>query len=305
VRIQLEDALDPAIEARDTTHLGDTLVRFRLVRPLDLAPGLEFVRDGRRDVDALFPSAPNRPAVQQLLDRARAAVAEGWKAQQGSALLRQAGARSERDYLAFCEDHFCRPSWLYTNGSGLVSLVERGPALEALPHGSLKDYRRFNGDYECGRPFPAAWLGARFGSRDAAETWIAARLAQLPTRSLTLVRGEERRTAFLQSAGERPGDRGYPVETYLLHGAGDVTRVRIEPGRSADVLRGLAPDGFRARCCATCAHFSFSGMSWDMSNGTAGHCAKRASDPVADQPGGGLTGTFDVCEQHALAAVLP
>jgi hypothetical protein len=299
MRIELEDALDPDVPVRDVHHLGDTVVRFRLAQPLPLSPYQQFLLDGRSDVAALVPSAPNRAAVEQLLDGARTALTEGFQAQRGSALVRRAGVTGAIDFLRFCIDHFCRPTCLYTNASAVVSVFERGGILEAIPHPSLKEYLRFGSEYGRPRP-PATWMGDSFASLQAAETWIVARLAQLPTRSISLTKGSERRTLFLQSAGERPGERRYPIETFLLHGAGEVRKVRVLPGRSCEFLNGIEADGFRARCCATCVHFSFSGMSWDMSNGTAGHCARRSSDPGGDPPGHGLTGTFDVCEQHEL-----
>ena len=299
LRIELEDALDPDIPVRDVHHLSDTVVRFRLAHPRPLSSYQQFLLDGRTDIEGLAPGAPNREAVKQLLDRARAALTEGWESQRGSTLLRRAGLASEIDFLRFCLDHFCRPSYLYTNASAVVSVFERGGMLEAIPHPSLKEYLHFGDEYGQPRP-PATWLGDRFASLQAAETWIVPRLAQLPTRSLSLMKGSERRTIFLQSAGERPGEQRYLIETFLLHGAGEVRRVRVLPGRSCEFLNGIEADGFRARCCATCVHFSFSGMSWDMSNGKAGYCAKRSADPGGDQPGHGLTGTFDVCEQHEL-----
>ena len=300
VRIELADALGPDVAVRDVHHLSDAVVRFRFAQPRPVSSYQEFLLEGRTDVAALAPDAPNRAAVEELLDRARRALAEGWEAQRGSPLVRRAGVASTADFLRFCVDHFCQPNWLYTNASAVVSVFERRGTIEAIPHPSLKQYLRFGNQYEPPRP-PAAWRGERFASLETAETWIVPRLAQLPTRSLSLQRGDERRTVFLQSAGERPGERGYPIETYLLHGAGPVRRVRLPPGQSSEFLNGIDIDGFRARCCATCAHFSFSGMSWDMSNGTAGYCAKRSSDPEGDPPGHGLTGTFDLCEQHEFA----
>jgi hypothetical protein len=298
MRIELADALAADVPATDIHPLGDTVVRFRLARPRPLSPYQQFLLDGGTDVATLHPDAPNRAAVQQLLDLARAGLAEAWTAQRGSFLVRGAGVTDEIGFLRFCVDHFCRPTWLYTNASAVVSVFERAGILEALPHPSLKRYLGFGGEYGP-PPIPATVLGDRFASRDAAETWIVPRLAQLPTRTIPLLKGDERRTLFLCAAGERPGERGYPIETFLLHGAGGVRRVRVQPGQSCAFLNGLEVDGFRARCCATCVHFSASGMSWDMSNGTAGYCAQRSSDP-AGRPPAGLTGTFDVCEQHAL-----
>lgn len=63
-------------------------------------------------------------------------------------------------------------------------------------------------------------------------------------------------------------------------------------------LNRLDLDGFRPRCCATCALFRFSGMSRDMSGGATGYCDRRREDPRAMLPDDALVSVFDSCALH-------
>lgn len=42
----------------------------------------------------------------------------------------------------------------------------------------------------------------------------------------------------------------------------------------------LAPRGIVPHICGTCAYFTFSGMSWDMSGGWVGYCHHNKVDPL-------------------------
>ena len=302
MRIEVEDIFDERVAIREAEHLGDSLLRLRLARPLKVSPNHRYLLEGGRDLSTLFPEAPNREAVAYNLQQVQRALAEAFAAQRGAALLRQAGVVAERDFLRFNVDHFSEPHSLYTNAQDVVSVVERhGRAFEVIPHAfpfsSLRGYLEFGSEFGPGK-LADARMGARFATLAAAETWIGRLLDRVRVTPLSLTKGDERRTVFLQEAGSRRGARGYPIQTFLLHHRGGVRKATVHPDESYRFLNQLDLEGFRARSCATCVFFRFSGMSRDMSNGETGHCGKRAEDPEADLPGAGLTGVFETCEQH-------
>jgi len=45
----------------------------------------------------------------------------------------------------------------------------------------------------------------------------------------------------------------------------------------------LQPRGVRLRCCGTCAYFSFSGMSKQMSGGRMGYCLRHTTGPLTPE----------------------
>jgi hypothetical protein len=304
MRIEIEDIFSEDVPVIDVQHLGDSLLRLRPARPLKVSPYHRYLLEGGTDPSRLSPEAPNRAAVESNLELARRGLAEAFAGQRGATVLQRAGVETERDLLRLNVAHFSEPHWLYTNAQDVVSVVERaGPVFEVIAHAypfsSLHGYLQFGSEYGPWRLVDAR-QGARFASLSAAETWIGVTLARVRVSPLSMAMGGERRTVFLQGAGARRGDRGYPIQTFLLHHPGGVRRERVKPGESYRFLNELDLDGFRARTCATCRHFAFSGMSWDMSNGEAGYCEKRERDREARQPHDSMTGVFDACEQQEM-----
>jgi hypothetical protein len=304
-RIEVEDVFDEDIPITEGEHLGACLLRVRLTRPLPVSPYHRYLLEGGTDVATLLPGAKNREAVAYNLDGVRQRLREAFARQGRARLLREAGLEGETGLLRLSVQHCSEPAWLYTNGQGAVSVIERGGVFEAVPHvfplSSLKRYLEFGSEYSVDVAVPVSF-GARFPSLPAAETWIAATLGRIQLSPLSLVKGRRQRLAFLQEAGQRRGARGYPVVTYLLHDRGEVHKERVPPGESARFLNRLDRDGFRARTCATCVHFSFSRMSADMSNGLSGYCGKRAVDPSTEAGMDGLTGVFESCLQHEIVS---
>jgi serine/threonine protein kinase len=128
--------------------------------------------------------------------------------------------------------------------------------------------------------------GARFASLLAAETWIGQRLSKLEMRTLSVARASERRMVFLQPVGS---------ETFILHSWTEPRRERVPSENLHSFLNLLNVDGFKARSCATCSYFSFSGMSRDMSAGTKGYCGQRLKDAEAALPEQAVVSIFDLC----------
>ena len=296
MRIELEDILDDPGAARDVAHLGDALIRFRFAAPRPPSPYHRYLLHNGRDPATILPSAPNRGAVAHNLEQIRTALRDAFASQRTRPLLSRAGVASPADYLRFCVDHFCEPRWLYVNGQAAVSVVDRRGVFEAIVHRSLDDYLGFASSYG---PWPAldGMRGARFSQFAAAEAWIGQQLSHVRIEPLSLRRGGERRTAFLQAAGRRASPGGV-VRTFLLHFADRTRREQVIPEGSYAFLNGIDLDGFRAASCATCSRFSFSGMSRDMSAGTRGYCGLRSDDPEAQVPEHALVSVFDACGQH-------
>lgn len=311
--IDLNDVLE--VPVRDVHALGEHLVRFRFATPRPVSPYHQLLLEGGRDTRGLFPGAPNREGIQYNFDNIRAQLARVFEANRDCEPFAAMEIDSLEAFARLNVEHFCQPQFAYTNGQALVSVTSKevpdGWIFLVAQHPSISDYLSFSSDYGPYLMLNPENLGL-FASLEAAEVRLHRELSQLEVRSVTLMRGEERRGLLLQPCGSRYDKaKGRRVETFLLSHAGGVQKVRSEDEPYA-FLNALELDGFRVRTCATCAHFRFSGMSRDMSGGSKGYCEPRreAAERRARERGERLRGmdtnprletvvsVFDVCDAH-------
>jgi hypothetical protein len=308
VEIHLEDVVGEQATA-DVTYLGEHLVRFRFPRDRGPSASHRLLLEGGGDASCILPDAPNRAAVEHNLAQLRQELAQVFERDRSCRLLRAAGVDSAASFLRLNVEHFCRPTWLYTNGQSLVSLVAAGRhAFDAVPHPDVARYLAFVSDWG-GWPVLSARGGRRLASLAAAEIWVGERLSELKMRPVPLARGRETRTLLLQPAGEVPSGHGR-VSTFIAHHGPGPQRLRVGAGELEGFLVAFDADGFRPRVCATCTRYQPSGMSRDMSGGTAGYCEAREQEaresglPQAgletDPPFHALVSILDSCADHDL-----
>lgn len=306
-RIEIDDVLDEGVQATDVSHLREALIRFKLASPRTPSSYFRAFLDGGDDISGILPEARNREAVRYNFGQLGAALAAVFEAHRDDPLFQSAAVATVQDFARLLVDHHCSPQWLYTNGQMLVSVVVRGEhAVDALSHRDVDMYLRFVSEYW--RPADAV-VGRSFASLGAAETWAGHLLSRVEVELLPLASGADGRTVLLQPAGTRRLISGERVRTVLVHHGRGVFRARIGPGEPYEFLNQFEVDGFRPRTCATCEQFRFSGMSRDMSGGSAGYCGNRYNQ--AQKSGKPMRGTdtvppfktvvnvFDACEEHA------
>jgi hypothetical protein len=312
MRIEIEDIVARSV---DVVHLTDYLIRFRYASPLASPPYHRALLEDR-GADDIFPGAPNRDGIREQLERERTRFVAGFDArlddcdhrlppdQAATArrardtILARACVHEWRSLVRLNIEHYCRPDFLYTNGQALVTVVRRPhDLLEAVLHTDGQEALEFANEHG---PWPLLdlnWL-AQFVNLSALETQVRRHLAKLECSTLSLARGDERRTLLLQRAGTVRRD-GRRFTTWLARLDGGESRLRQdrhEPART--FLRRIEFDGFRVRACATCRHGARSGMS----NGTVAYCMLRHNATFDNQ---GLTmervSDWDICDEHAFA----
>ena len=276
MQIRLEDSVEfPAIDVR---YFNDQLIRFRLESPRALSDNHRFFLGEISSTDKLFPEASNRKAVEYNLASFAKALDAGLVRMRERQFGEGTAIRSRRDLMAFNIDHFCRPTYLYTNGQAIVSLVRRNQdRFELAYHPSLPTFCRFGKDYDFGLIEPDNVQIAT--SFDEAERVAQERVFTVATYTLRVQAGPELGELVLQPAGSRRDTYGYPLETLIATFRGDSFRVQMggppygdnEPYR---VLNELRPAGFVLVVCATCEHFCFSRLARDWSAGGGGYCAR-------------------------------
>jgi len=168
--------------------------------------------------------------------------------------------------------HLLEPLAVYTNGMRALTLVCIGPSRYELAElAPLRELIHACSDFADHRPLRPHQCVV-FASIDAAESEAFAELRGLDWSEIALA---DRRSgeaiagsAWLHVLG---ADRTWQLRY------GDVVRTH-HLGRNGDprrLLRELGGEETCVRCCGSCAHFAFSGMSYDMSDGEAGYCERR------------------------------
>ena len=276
MQIRLEDAVP--FPTKDVRYLNDQLIRFQLECPRQPSAYQRFFMGECSSADEVFPEAPNREAVEynlgslaKQLDAALALMRER-PYREGCAVM------SRQGLLSFNLDHFCRPTYLYTNGQAIVSLVQRNPArFEVVYHPSLPHFNEFDSEYGGLPGLISAEHVLIARSFEGAEQIAKKRLSIVKTWTLRLRKGVELDELVLQPAGSSTVTHGYPLQTLIASFRADRFRVQMggppcgahEPYR---VLNELRPEGFIIEACATCLYFRFSGLTRDWSAGSAGYC---------------------------------
>lgn len=281
LQIRVEDSVE--FPASDVQYLNDHLLRFRLVSTRDASTYHRFFLGEYSSADKLFPGAPDRKAVEYNLASLAKALDAGLARMRERPFVEGTAIRSRQDLMTFNVDHFCRPTYLYTNGQANVSLVKRNQdRFELAYHPSLRDFWTFGSDYEIGILIePDNVQVAR--SFEGAERLAQERLFKVATYTLRVQTGTELDQLVLQPAGSRGDTHGYPLETLIAAFRGDGFRVQMggppcgdnEPYR---VLNEFRPAGFALVVCATCEHFRFTGMTRDMSGGNRGYCTSPSKE---------------------------
>jgi hypothetical protein len=286
LQVRLKDAVP--FPTKDVLYLNDQLIRFQLGCPRQPSKYQRFFMGEYSSPDEVFPEAPNRKAVEhnlaslaKTLDAALALTRE-WPFDEGGCVM------SRQDLLSFNIDHFCRPTYLYTNGQAIVSLVQRNPArFEVVYHPSLRYFNEFDSEFGglLGDLISAEHVAFASSYGDA-EQVAQERLSTVKTWKLRLRKGVELDELVLQPAGSRTVAHGYALETLIASFRADRFRVQMggppcgahEPYR---VLNELRPEGFIIEACATFRYFRFTGMSRDMSAGSAGYCTHPSQNNTA------------------------
>lgn len=288
MQIRLEDSVK--FPATDVRYFNDQLVRFRLESPRKPSTYHRFFLGEYSSADKVFPEARNRKAVEYNLASFARALDAGLVRMRERHFVEGTDIISRRDLMSFNIDHFCRPTYLYTNGQAIVSLVTRNQdRFELAYHPSVPAFCRFGNDYEIDTLIEPDNVQIAT-SLDDAERAAQERLFTVETYRLRVQRGPEVDELVLQPAGSRPGTHGYPLETLIGTFRGDSFRVQMggppfgdnEPYR---VLNEFRPAGFVVVVCATCEHFCFSRMARDWSAGSGGYCdrSKKTQLDLSDQ----------------------
>ncbi len=278
MQIRLEDAVP--FQAENVIYLNDQLIRFQLECPRRPSAYQRFFMGEYFSAHEVFPEAPNRKAIEYNL-ASLAKTLDASLATLRDVFLDAGGAlMSRRDLLSFYIDHFCRPTFLYTNGQAIVSVVQRNPArCEVVYHPSLRYFNEFDSDYG-GIADPISVENLLFASSlEDAERVARERLGHPETWVLRLRKGAELSELRFQPAGSTKGPQGYPLETLIASFRAHTFLVEMggppwgahEPYR---VLNELRPEGFVIEVCATCLYFRFSTMARDFSSGSSGYCTQ-------------------------------
>ena len=263
-QLKIEDCV--SYEVNGVLHLTEYLIRFQLVRPRKISEYVEFVLDGRSDVDELFPEAPNREAVLYNVNAVKKNLENIFFRIKKSWFARTYNIQSAGDFLKFSVDHTSHPTYIFTNGQRFISLVIRNERFEIVQQ-SMRLSMPEQEVHELIDPD----LAKSFSSYSAAETAIRKYLSELQFVSVLIGDGSHQETMLLQAAGT-----AHSVETYLVWVRGECYRLQVNRHLDAYTLvNSFRPNGFRIESCGTCKHFRMSGMSGGMSNGSAGYCTKR------------------------------
>ena len=275
MQIRLADAVSLPTQAVE--YLSDHIIRFQLECWRQPSAYQRFFLDDHSSPDEFLPTAPNRAGVQHNLTALAARLDMALPQMRDRPFGERSAILSRSDFLMLQIDHFCRPTYLYTNGQALVSLVQRrGTTFEVGYHRSLAAFLDF-----CSESSAHAFLEAEdlqiAGSLEDAEKAARARLSTVQTWTLNLRRGIEIEQLVMQPAGSRRDDQGYREETLLADLQESQFRVTMGGGPCGKhepyrVLNQLRPNGFVIEACATCVYFRFSGMTRDMSAGSVGYC---------------------------------
>ena len=273
MRIRLEDAI--AFPAKDVVFINDQLIRFKLAISRQSSAYQKFLLGEYSSPNQIFPSAPNREGVEYNLASITKELDVGFAGMRDKPLGASGILRSRRDFLLFNIDHFCHPTYVYTNGQAIVSVVRRDDRrFEIVHHRSLSDFNGFDSEYDQPDFISADKVTIAASFRDA--EWDARqKLSTVKTREFRMRKGGELDHLILQSTGSRTDKSGYPIEVYIGRFRGQEFRVEMGGGEEHEpyrTLNELHRDGFVVEACATCKYFQFSGMSRDMSSGSRGYC---------------------------------
>ena len=275
MQIRLEDSFE--FPTRDVRYLNDHLLRFRLERPREPSAYHRFFLGEYSSADELFPEAPNQKAVEYNLASFAKELDAGLVRTRDCHFVEGTAIRSRRDLMAFNVDHYCNPTYLYTNGQAIISLVMRNQdRFELAYHPRLPAFCRFNSDYGVGILIVPDNVRSAT-SFDDAERMAQEVLSRVATYTLRVQKGLELGELMLQPAGSGRDTHGDHLETLIATFRGDSFRLQMGGPRWGDnepyrVLNEFRPAGFVLVVCATCEHFRFSGMARDMSSGSAGYC---------------------------------
>jgi hypothetical protein len=295
MKLDFEDCCQ--IPSSDVVHLSDHLIRFRFQRPRDLSQNLRFLVEGEGSIEKLFPDAANRAAVEHNVRAFQKALDASFERERAN--LRSLQVLSARDYAEFNVQHHCRPSLIYTNGQAAATVVERpASGFEVALHAVLRKFLAFCNEYE----FPDFIRGnqvRRFGTLVEVELWVREFLSNIEVSMVPMFKGDSSASLVLRRVGERRGEHGYPETIYSVIFSGERSTVRVGGAHEAyRVLNEIELDGFRVKACATCRNFRFSGMSRDMSRGSAGYCTFHTGiDPrtnFKDLP----VSVYSLCSNH-------
>jgi hypothetical protein len=122
----LEDAVP--FPAKDVRYLNDQLIRFQLDCACQPSAYQWFFMGEYSSADEVFPEAPNRKAVEHNLTSLAKELDALLGLTRERPFRKGCAVMSRRDLLSLNLDHFCRPTYLDTNGKAVVSLVQRNPA---------------------------------------------------------------------------------------------------------------------------------------------------------------------------------
>ena len=329
----------------DTCWLSDSVVRLRFA-PGRVAPAyLDALLHGR-SAPEVMPNAPNRDGIAQMLADVQRRFEIALRVWHGEAPETPgSGAHLHRDPLTRLRRwlgaaraakpaapapappevhparrmtgvealihrtlaHMVDPHAIFANGSRTMTLVElEDGRFELAQHGDLRELIDYCSPYSACLPLrheQCSW----YSDADAAETAAYAQLRVIPWTELALADPRSGApiggSAWLQSQSR---DRRWCIRSV----AGE-TEVHVGwEGEPRDALRALDLGGSVVRCCASCAHLRFSGMSHQMSNGTTGYCDRRmraaqargdASSPLNERYGSGrVVGVLDLCSAWCL-----
>ena len=143
MQIRLEDAVP--FPGKDVRYLNDQLIRFQLGCPRQPSAYQRFFLGEYSSADEVFPEAPNREAVEHNLASLAKELDAVLALTRERSLREGCAVMSRHDLLSFNRDHFCRPTYLYTNGQAIVSLVQRNPSrFEVVYHPSLQNFNNFD-----------------------------------------------------------------------------------------------------------------------------------------------------------------
>lgn len=269
MRIEPEDIHESAF--RDPRWLSDSVLCLRLADAGRTPPPyLAALLEGR-NAASVMPDAPNRAGIAWQLDEIR-------KRFETALTQWQAGPEPAREVCDVAGlvrrtlAHTVDPPAIYSNGQQVLTLVElRSGRYELAAHASPRELVGYCADYSACTPLEPGQCGW-FASMEAAETHAFAVLRNIVQNEFALA--DARTGAALEgSVWLQKLDSG---RCWLLRHGDVVRRFRIGArGEPREVLRRLDIGGACVRCCATCAHFRFSGMSHDMSGGHAGYCGQR------------------------------
>lgn len=265
---------------------------------------------GEAGLNDIAPEAPNKDAVRcnynvalsSARDTYEKGVAEITKLNRGGNWLEELGIKSFPDYVRLNIAFFENPVFLYFAGYKLLSAVGIGGELLVGQFESIVDYKNYANHFPGGMLLQPARI-KRCATEAAADIFAARTLSLVYVRMLTLTGGTESNTLTME------------VMRYFNHlvsvrlqAPGDHQEFQIAHDGVSDLLKEYTINGMRVKCCCTCAHFTFSGMSFDMSGGQSGYCSLRMDEVLSKhgQSGfnanqdkyGAIVMITDICADH-------